>query len=776
MTSVSPSEKNRSIDRGLQPVFANEIEKLKLQANIVLGDFIFNTIDEYGIVWVITDIEGWWRHPSAELPEVARGYGDGSYDVQGRYASRQININGVFLTPDPTLVEAARDRLVAATNLVYKGAWLKTGNNPIRASWVRLSGDTEINTINARGRTEFSIGLRAADPIKYSWNDTEPDGYDIVEIPCKNTSVSGSGTGVVVNIGNYGVPCYLEVVGPVVSPASIYNRTTDQLLLLTQGLKGSSSRSVVNKQLAFDTTTLKDIATLTTSAAHQFKVGDTVYVDGVGEGFDGERILKTIPTDTTFTFDGDAATVFNVAWKALNGGVATIETADNHTFSSGQRVTISGVDSLFDGDYTVASTPTAKTLTFSKTRVPPRTVTAKVLISNIATLTTSDDHQFIVGETVTITGVDVNFNGSYIITAIPNSTQFSYAATRTNARGVINKSMSGDVVTLTTSAPHGFVPNESVNITGVDLSLNGGYTILDTPTLTTFSYRRPRATVKDVSIKALATNVATITTSTPHGFEVGEKVTIADVDSTFNGTYTITSLPSNTTFTYAKTASDLISTSTTGTVRASSRTIKSRQLVGNVVTVTTKNTHGIIIGEQVTISGIDATFNGTYTVESIPSSTTFTYAKTASNVTLADAPANSFVEMTGTISSTGVVPDGLATVAGSLPASSASGTASVSSTIDRLPASGKAIKKNDVQFTPGLSGATAVLQADILEIDTKNREVAFNGEVEGARGRVDVLADFIELAPGNNTIEFEDAGSAESTATLRVYYRSGWLG
>jgi lipopolysaccharide assembly outer membrane protein LptD (OstA) len=143
---------------------------------------------------------------------------------------------------------------------------------------------------------------------------------------------------------------------------------------------------------------------------------------------------------------------------------------------------------------------------------------------------------------------------------------------------------------------------------------------------------------------------------------------------------------------------------------------------------------------------------------------------------LADAPANSFAEMTGTITSTGVVPDGLATVAGSLPASSASGTASVSSTIDRLPASGKAVKKNDVQFTPGLSGATAVLQADILEIDTKNREVAFNGEVEGARGRIDVLADFIELAPGNNTIEFEDAGSYESTATLRVYYRSGWLG
>ena len=68
------------------------------------------------------------------------------------------------------------------------------------------------------------------------------------------------------------------------------------------------------------------------------------------------------------------------------------------------------------------------------------------------------------------------------------------------------------------------------------------------------------------------------------------------------------------------------------------------------------------------------------------------------------------------------------------------------------------------------------MSADILEIDTKNREVAFNGEVEGARGRIDVLADFIELVPGQNQLEFTDEGNLDSGASLRVYYRSGWLG
>jgi hypothetical protein len=90
-------------------------------------------------------------------------------------------------------------------------------------------------------------------------------------------------------------------------------------------------------------------------------------------------------------------------------------------------------------------------------------------------------------------------------------------------------------------------------------------------------------------------------------------------------------------------------------------------------------------------------------------------------------------------------------------------------------ASGRAIKKNDIQFTPGVTGATAVLSADILEINTKDKEVAFNGELEGARGYVDILADFIELTPGVNEIEFIDNGSPESTASLRIYYRSGWL-
>lgn len=73
-----------------------------------------------------------------------------------------------------------------------------------------------------------------------------------------------------------------------------------------------------------------------------------------------------------------------------------------------------------------------------------------------------------------------------------------------------------------------------------------------------------------VSNKALTSNVATLTTSTNHGFEVGESVTVAGVDSTFNGTYTITA-KTDTTFSYAKNASNVTSAAVSPAGTASSK-------------------------------------------------------------------------------------------------------------------------------------------------------------------------------------------------------------
>jgi hypothetical protein len=73
------------------------------------------------------------------------------------------------------------------------------------------------------------------------------------------------------------------------------------------------------------------------------------------------------------------------------------------------------------------------------------------------------------------------------------------------------------------------------------------------------------ATAKTITHKALTTNVVTITTSTEHGFEVGDTVTIAGASTPFNGTYNITLIPTPTTFKYAKTNANIARVASGGT-------------------------------------------------------------------------------------------------------------------------------------------------------------------------------------------------------------------
>jgi len=64
-------------------------------------------------------------------------------------------------------------------------------------------------------------------------------------------------------------------------------------------------------------------------------------------------------------------------------------------------------------------------------------------------------------------------------------------------------------------------------------------------------------------------------------------------------------------------------------------TVNNKALTSNVATLTTSAAHNYLAGDVVTITGVDATFNGVFNIIAVPTATTFTYAKTASNVTSA---------------------------------------------------------------------------------------------------------------------------------------------
>jgi hypothetical protein len=74
-----------------------------------------------------------------------------------------------------------------------------------------------------------------------------------------------------------------------------------------------------------------------------------------------------------------------------------------------------------------------------------------------------------------------------------------------------------------------------------------------------------------------------------------------------------------------------------GTALASTLTgtITNKALTSDVATLTTGATHGFAVGDIVVVGSVDATFNGTHVVASVPTTTTFTFVKDAANVTSA---------------------------------------------------------------------------------------------------------------------------------------------
>jgi hypothetical protein len=79
------------------------------------------------------------------------------------------------------------------------------------------------------------------------------------------------------------------------------------------------------------------------------------------------------------------------------------------------------------------------------------------------------------------------------------------------------------------------------------------------------------------------------------------------------------------------------------TVSTITRTVSNKALTSNIATLTTSTDHTYLAGDIVVVSGVDATFNGTFNIIAVPTTTTFTYAKVNANVTSAVATGSAAV-------------------------------------------------------------------------------------------------------------------------------------
>ena len=415
---------------------------------------------------------------------------------------------------------------------------------------------------------------------------------------------------------------------------------------------------------------------LPTVTAHWAKLVDGTYPDQAGNN---NKILKTdgtsvswtnAPTldDVTITDDlvvggttyaGNNADDFDVA-AALTGSVAVfdmnsspygqISIHNSSTTSSSDVIAYAanGVDGSGWIDMGITSQDFAQEefgitgpndgyIFMEAPEVFTEAVTNKALTSNVATLTVGAN-DFRVGMPVVVTGVDATFNGTYTITAV-TATTFSYAKTATNVSStavspsgtaVAGKTGAGNLVLATGGngtdnkivfAAGGLTSgNEQMSITpdeNVHIEIDTPSTSSSTGALTVvggvgvqgdMNVAGNVSIVGNLSFGGGSTSAENLSVTNPLVF-VGNANNADTQDLGLVGEYS-------------------------AAITLSTATVNNKALTSNVATLTTAAAHNFLVGDRITVAGVDATFNGTYALTAV-SSTTFSYAKTASNVTSA---------------------------------------------------------------------------------------------------------------------------------------------
>jgi hypothetical protein len=365
--SNAQGKENKIVNLGLTKLPFPNITGLTLAADIHLKhpdyeeELTFNTVDANDIVWVITDIQNWWNMPEPEIPDIARGLDDGSYDVRGRWRAKNVTLTGSILVPDASKAPAARQKLMEYANLVYKGGWLIVDEPTYRkAAFVRLAGQPSFENITPRGRINFTIPLRAGDPLKYYWDRADTNGYTYANTITSNT---------VTNVGNYQVAGVFDITGPITAPAYIVAvddaTDTTQTLTITTSLRDNTyTTPITYTEFSGGSAIITATANPVGGTTHGFLVGDKITVTGVSDTFNVANATVTAVTVSTIAYEKPIANVVSISHI---GNVATVTTDVTHGLIGGDPIFIKGNGNpIFDGSYVVTTAPTGTTFTYSK--------------------------------------------------------------------------------------------------------------------------------------------------------------------------------------------------------------------------------------------------------------------------------------------------------------------------------------------------------------------------------------------------------------------------
>ena len=209
-------------------------------------------------------------------------------------------------------------------------------------------------------------------------------------------------------------------------------------------------------------------ALVTTNGNHGFTTGTTVTISNVAQPEYNVTQAVTVNSATSFTITGlpdyptspsqGAYTVTSLGGAPTNiasitrttstsGGknteTATVVTSTPHGFTSTANITVLGASASAYNFSGVPSSMGSSSFTFSVTVDPPaspansyvvgnsssaypaKTVTLSRAASNTIGGTTSTAHGFWVGQSITISGTNLNYDGTWTILTVPNATSFT---------------------------------------------------------------------------------------------------------------------------------------------------------------------------------------------------------------------------------------------------------------------------------------------------------------------------------------------------------------
>ena len=363
--------------------------------------------------------------------------------------------------------------------------------------------------------------------------------------------------------------------------------------------------------------------------------------------------------------------------------------AINYDVTSGTLVggllqnTVYYVDKLDDYTVRLSSTPDPVFTNVNLTLPSANTVGERIRIVTVNTSTNSitiPNHSFLVGQPVRY-----NNGGGTSVAPLQNNVTYYVKEVIDTNRFTISQSLNGPAIDITSAGTgsahsfiyvvlntledsiylpnHGFVSGQTVRyqksrdfvITNLESSGTSRYVSTSTPhgfevnnRITFDGLVRPSVSTPAIVITQIASSgqTRTLTTAANHNMITGHYITVAGFtgtrDSRFNGIGIVTGVPTSNTLQYTMEESVTIATENVGEVATvtrnsiaeydeNSRILNIRTIAssGTTRTINTTKPHRFTNGYLVTITGVPGEngryFNGSYFITSVPTTNSFTY-------------------------------------------------------------------------------------------------------------------------------------------------------